>query len=198
MKCEIYNHPRLIPGHSMYGDAAFEGFEYSYVSIKSLLTSPVTPKPKLAKIQLTDVWSKPGDWFGIDDFDPESIRYQKADPSYPGIVVEGMQNPAGKPFRLIDGRRRLNKLKTLGVVEYPFYIFPLEAVRPFIVEAKMRKIRLDNKPYELHRLPQAALELIVEIQELDRALIGNDEKEKKILQARRKSCCNDLIKLLPV
>ncbi len=197
MKYEIFNHPRLIPGHSMYGDAAFEGLEYSYVAIKSLLNAPGTPKPRLAKIQLADVWSKPGDWFGIDDFDPESIRYQKADPSYPGIVVESMQNPAGKPFRLIDGRRRLNKLKNFGVVEYPFYIFSVEAVRPFIVEAKMREIRLYNKPYELHTLPQAALELIVEIQNLDKAVIGKGEKEKKVLQARRQSCCNDLIKLLP-
>ncbi len=42
----------------------------------------------------------------------DSLRYVNANMALPCIVVKGMTNPEGKPYRMIDGRHRLLKCLT--------------------------------------------------------------------------------------
>ncbi|QIN96758.1 hypothetical protein [Synechococcus phage S-N03] len=49
-------------------------------------------------------------------------RYRACDPSFPAIVVKGTNNPYGLPYRLIDGKHRVQKLWDEGTLEAPFYV----------------------------------------------------------------------------
>jgi len=61
---------------------------------------------------------------------PDDQRYQDADPSFPGILAE-IRNPEGKPYRMLDGRRRLWKLENAGASEGSFHIIPAPEVYRF-------------------------------------------------------------------
>ena len=49
-------------------------------------------------------------------------RYRDCDTSYPGIVVEGISNPYQLPYRLIDGKHRVQKILDSGATSAPFYL----------------------------------------------------------------------------
>lgn len=53
-------------------------------------------------------------------------RVKKADVRFPGILVEGGDNPLGKPFRMCDGRHRVSKLTEQGHTEAVFLIISNE------------------------------------------------------------------------
>lgn len=115
----------------MYGDWALPGREYSYISLVDLVRERGTnlrPRP----IAHVDICAKPGDWFGGDDF--SGPRFSEADPQFPGILVAGMPNPCALPYRMVDGRRRLEKLNRMGITESPFYVFDYQETLPYIVD----------------------------------------------------------------
>jgi hypothetical protein len=58
--------------------------------------------------------------------DKSTLRYQKADVRFPCILVEGGDNPLGKPYRMCDGRHRISKLKEQGHTEAVFFILSNE------------------------------------------------------------------------
>lgn len=60
----------------------------------------------------------------LDNIDTEEARYIVANTNYAGIVVEGMENPYNKKYRLIDGRHRL--LKTLKANKDTFKVYILQ------------------------------------------------------------------------
>lgn len=120
-----------VPGHSMYGDWALPGREYSYISLVDLVHALGTGlKPQT--VSHADICAKPGNWFGGDDF--QGPRFDAADPQYPGLLIRDMPNPCERPFRMVDGRRRLEKLRRAGVNQSPFYVFDFSAIEAFIFD----------------------------------------------------------------
>lgn len=61
-------------------------------------------------------------------------RYDKADIKYPGIITTG-HNPYDNEYRMVDGRRRIHKLLSNGVIESNFYVIMWEELRPFFLES---------------------------------------------------------------
>jgi len=59
-----------------------------------------------------------------------SERFAAADPSFPGLLAP-VKNPADKPYRMLDGKRRMWKLADSGAREGLFYIFPEPEVYEF-------------------------------------------------------------------
>jgi len=60
-------------------------------------------------------------------------RYKKADIKYKGIITTG-HNPYNNEYRMIDGRRRMHKLLSNGVIKSNFYVIPWEKIKPFFKE----------------------------------------------------------------
>ena len=60
----------------------------------------------------------------LDSIDTKEARYIVANTNYAGIVVEGMENPYNKKYRLIDGRHRL--LKTMKAKKDTFKVYVLQ------------------------------------------------------------------------
>lgn len=61
---------------------------------------------------------------------PDDPRYQAADTSFPGILA-AVKNPGNKPYRMLDGRRRMWKLEEAGATEGKFHIIPVPEVYRF-------------------------------------------------------------------
>jgi len=59
-----------------------------------------------------------------------SERFKVADPNVPGLLAP-VKNPADKPYRMLDGKRRMWKLADSGAREGLFYIFPEPEVYEF-------------------------------------------------------------------
>ncbi|MFT5371806.1 MAG: hypothetical protein ACI9R7_001345 [Lysobacterales bacterium] len=57
-------------------------------------------------------------------------RYQQADVSFPGILAP-VRNPVNKPYRLLDGRRRMWKQQEEGKTEGLFYVIPEDEIFQF-------------------------------------------------------------------
>ena len=57
-------------------------------------------------------------------------RYQNADTSIPGILSP-VKNPDNKPYRMIDGRRRMWKLQDQQKDSGLFYVLPEELLMEF-------------------------------------------------------------------
>jgi hypothetical protein len=123
-----------VPGHCMWGDSALPGREYSYVSLKDLL--PVLlPGRELRRVKLRHIWAQPGGAFGRNDF--VGPRFESADPKFPGLLVRGMPNPQSTRYRLIDGRRRLEKLRRKGAISSLYYVFEISEIQPFIYDFEL-------------------------------------------------------------
>lgn len=94
-----------------------------------------TPLYKLAKsrrltpysIPLASISHKP-----LEDISLTSKRYILADTEQPSIVCLGMQNPHGKPYRMLDGRHRLLKRINEGKTSSLSYVLPVKDVIRFI------------------------------------------------------------------
>jgi len=68
----------------------------------------------------------------LNCIDSNSPRYILADTLYPCVVVENMENPFYKPFRMVDGRHRLLKNLRMGVTTINCYVFNTYDVFKFI------------------------------------------------------------------
>ena len=124
------SHPSKVPGHSMYGDWALPGSEYSYISLFHLVKKYLGKNPET--VRFSDICAKPGDWFGGDDF--SGRRYEDADARYPGMLIHSMPNPCDLPYRMVDGRRRMEKLRRSGLDAGKFYVFEIEDCKEFIFD----------------------------------------------------------------
>ena len=74
----------------------------------------------------------------------EGERYDAADIKYPGIITTG-HNPYDNEYRMVDGRRRIHKLLSNGVIESNFYVILWEELRPFFLDSNDYEVieRLD-------------------------------------------------------
>ena len=117
-----------LPGHGMSGQWQLGKWPESFIEIMPL--HDLVQHRKTSEIAFADIASKP--YKGPNPNDEKSIqRYIKSDPSYPGYIVE-MQNPYGKRYRMIDGRRRLHKQTESGKTSGNFYVFQFNEITPFI------------------------------------------------------------------
>ena len=127
--------PSMIPGHSMYRDSALPGREYSYIALFEL-AKKLMPGMKPEILQFDDICAKPGNWFGADNF--SGPRYEAAETKYPGIVIRDMPNPCDRTYRMVDGRRRMEKLRRSGDEASYFYVLDYadctEYIFDFLVE----------------------------------------------------------------
>ncbi|GJM12945.1 MAG: hypothetical protein DHS20C12_13480 [Pseudohongiella sp.] len=120
----------------MYGEWAMPGREYSYIALIDLAMKHM-PGKQPQSIRFSDICAKPGDWFGGDDFSGE--RFEAADPKYPGILIHAMPNPCNTAYRLVDGRRRLEKLKRSGLEDGKFIVFEYEECKEFIFDYELEE-----------------------------------------------------------
>ena len=123
-----------IPGHSMFGDWALPGRRYSYIALLDLARKHM-PGKQAQTIRLSDICAKPGDWFGVDDF--SGPRFDAADTRYPGMIVHGMPNPCALAYRMVDGRRRMEKLRRAGSDTGKFFVFDYADCEEFIFDFEM-------------------------------------------------------------
>lgn len=68
----------------------------------------------------------------LDSIDVHGVRYKVADENFPLIVVQDMENPHNKKYRMIDGRHRLKKQLNSGNTELLFYVLKESDVLPYI------------------------------------------------------------------
>lgn len=120
-----------IPGHGMYGDWALPGREYSYIALIDLVKKYMHSK-QAQTIRFSNICAKPGDWFGEDDFSGK--RYEAAETKYPGILIHNMPNPCDRAYRMVDGRRRMEKLRRSGHEAGKFFVFEFEECKEFIFD----------------------------------------------------------------
>lgn len=118
-----------VRGHTMYGDWALPDYDYSYISMQELVPK-LFPDKAPEKLTFSNICAKPGNFFGTNDF--RGPRFDAADTKYPGTVIRNMPNPCGTEYRMIDGRRRMEKLRRQGLDEGLFLVFDYEEIRPFI------------------------------------------------------------------
>jgi hypothetical protein len=121
--------PSSVPGHTMYGDWALPESEYSYIALFDLAKKHMLGKQS-ETVRFIDICAKPGNWFGGDDFTGK--RYEDADVKYPGMLIHAMPNPCDLPYRMVDGRRRMEKLRRSGLDAGTFYVFEFEDCKEFI------------------------------------------------------------------
>ncbi|MEX2131555.1 MAG: hypothetical protein WD772_08705 [Pseudohongiellaceae bacterium] len=124
-----------LPGHSMAGEWAYPGIEISFLDVVKM--HRWMPKRAAQSIRFDEICAKPGIWNGIDEF--AGPRYEAADTTFPGIVIAGMYNPCQLPFRLVDGRRRMEKLRRTGAENGMFQVYSVAEAEQFIVEVVQKK-----------------------------------------------------------
>ena len=107
------------------------GREYSYIALIDLAMKHMRGK-QAESVRFNDICAKPGDWFGGDDFSGK--RYEDAQAKYPGMLIHAMPNPCGLPYRMVDGRRRMEKLRRSGLDAGKFYVFEFEDCKEFIFD----------------------------------------------------------------
>jgi hypothetical protein len=123
------NSPSSVPGHTMYRDWALPGSEYSYIALFDLAKKHMRGKQPTT-VRFGDICARSGGWFGGDDFSEK--RYEDADVKYPGMLIHTMLNTCDLPYRMVNGRRRMEKLRRSGLDAGKFYVFKFEDCREFI------------------------------------------------------------------
>ena len=64
-----------------------------------------------------------------------SKRFHDCDISFPGIAVEGAENPYGRRYRIIDGTHRIIKMSTnTDAIESKFYVMPADLFYKLVIE----------------------------------------------------------------
>lgn len=120
-----------VPGHTMCGDWALPGRRYSYIALLDLARKHLPGKQAQA-IHFCDICAKPGDWFGKDDF--SGPRFDAADTKYPGMLIRDMPNPCDRAYRMVDGRRRMEKLRREGADGGKFFVLDYADCEKFIFD----------------------------------------------------------------
>ncbi len=120
-----------------YGDWTVDGqFYYIYLeTIQHLLT-----KDRLREVLFDDIAFK-GKHFtnlrGPMCLCCDGARYYSAQIKFPGILVEGMENPYGSRYRMIDGKHRLEKRINNGEISSIFYVLQLSDLPKYCEKEKI-------------------------------------------------------------
>ena len=66
-------------------------------------------------------------WHKLKMYGDSVYRFRDCDITCPGIVAANVPNPRGKPYRLIDGKHRLHKIKQeTNAYKSAFYVLSKE------------------------------------------------------------------------
>lgn len=57
------------------------------------------------------------------------LRYEKCDTKFPGILIKGAPNPFNLPYRLVDGKHRIEKLISEHHEKHLFYILSYDKLK---------------------------------------------------------------------
>ena len=89
-----------------HGDWRIGGKQY-LLPVKVILDYIKTTNKTATQVCLNDIG-----WKGLNTKDTDSLsqRYHKCDISFPGVIVEGAENPYLKKYRMIDGCHRIRKI----------------------------------------------------------------------------------------
>jgi len=90
--------------HIMTGEWKLDNTPNMFIDVLQVIPYIQVKQIQPTVIDIADISHKE-----LDSIDTTEARYITANINYPAIVVEGMQNPHNKPYRMIDGRHRLLK-----------------------------------------------------------------------------------------
>ena len=65
-------------------------------------------------------------------------RYRSCDIKYPGIITNG-PNPFDNPYRMLDGKHRMQKMRSMGITKSMFYVLDWNKVYPYFKEAPWKE-----------------------------------------------------------
>ena len=122
-----------VPSAQYYRDDwALNGFAQSFILIHDI--APLVPTlSRLEEVKFDDI-----DYAGIDCYPEKSgwkcnccggTKYINANILFPGILIDGMDNPNGLRYRMIDGRHRLDKMRLNDMTESKFFVFDYSDVK---------------------------------------------------------------------
>ena len=121
-----------VPSAQYYRDDwALNGFAQSFIFVHDV-TVLVSPS-RLKEVKFDDI-----DYAGVDCYPEKSgwncnccggDKYANANIYYPGLLIDGMDNPNGLRYRMIDGRHRLDKMRINDMTESKFYVFDYSEVK---------------------------------------------------------------------
>gem|GEM_PF-2501591 len=109
-----------LPSHPCIGEnqvLPFDGFFHIFDMLQYATETLLKPQ----MVSFEQIWHA-SRYAGDEQNIRTTDRYRQADPSYPGIIAR-VKNPANKPYRMLDGRRRMWKLQDAGETEAPYYVF---------------------------------------------------------------------------
>ena len=119
-----------------YGDWTFEGKQY-YLNLIDLLPI-LNDKTGFHRVELSDIA-----WKGFDldmslraDNCPccNGNRFRDCNPTMPGILLEGIENPGGRKYRCLDGKHRIEALLSYEQTLGTFYILNVDHIRYYLNE----------------------------------------------------------------
>ena len=89
-----------------HGDWTINGKRH-LLPVKVILDYIKTTNKTATKVSLNDIG-----WKGLHTKDTDGLteRYHKCDTTFPGVIVEGGENPYSKKYRMIDGSHRIRKI----------------------------------------------------------------------------------------
>jgi hypothetical protein len=116
----------LLGKHSFtidrYGDWTLDGRSF-YLDLRDI--DHLLTEDRLKELSFDDIAFK-GKHFtslrGPTCLCCDGARYHAAQTKFPCIVVEGMVNPYGCKYRMIDGKHRLEKMINAGETSALFYV----------------------------------------------------------------------------
>jgi hypothetical protein len=117
-----------VPGHPCINENRIFDFDgFFHVSDMNVYAAEMNMQPQT--VQFEDIWHATRH-AGQEQKIRQSERFKAADPSFPGLLAM-VKNPANKPYRMLDGRRRMWKLADSGAREGLFYVFTEPQVYEF-------------------------------------------------------------------
>lgn len=125
-----------LPGHGMSQDWQLGKWPESFIDIMQV--HKIASEDKIRNVSFDEIASKPYTP-PLPSNSKGHKRYSDSDINYPCYLVE-MENPYSKRYRMIDGRRRLYKMKEAGQVSGQFIVFKFTDIHPYIWNV----IRLNN------------------------------------------------------
>lgn len=118
-----------VPGHTCLGlnrIKDYDGFFMTHDIISYAKKNALNPQT----IPFADIWYQIHYEGEKEHVMQTTHRYRDADVAFPGIVA-AIKNPDKKPFRMLDGRRRLWKQQEAGAREGLFFVIPVPEVYRF-------------------------------------------------------------------
>ncbi len=119
-----------------YGDWTLDGKEY-YLNIKDLLPI-LNDETGFHRVELSDIA-----WKGFDldmslraDNCPccNGNRFRDCNPTMPGILLEGIENPGGRKYRCLDGKHRIEALLSYEQTLGTFYILNEYHINEYLIK----------------------------------------------------------------